>query len=280
MGTTKFFAEGYERDAEHPDWILFPRDSEFRKGLFTPEATQHPAKMQCFIVKAAMEYYGQPGMRVLDPFGGTGTTAIASLLYSGVMTTLIELEDEFMDMLAEMLDKWESSHFISPGQVEVLQGDCRRVLLELPENHFDMIITSPPYSVTAQVGKEVTKFTGILAERKAQMRRYGSSESSNNNIGRLNPFQFNQHMKRVYERCLRVTKPGGLYISVTKDSMNAGVRKYLSQDVIRTAVEQRWEFTGENYKWKAPGGMLQNVQKSKGLEVVLDEDILVFRKPL
>ncbi len=279
MGT-KFFAEGYERDAEHPDWILFPRDSEFRKGLFTPEATQHPAKMQCFIVKAAMEYWGRPGMRVLDPFGGTGTTAIASMVGQGVQTTLIELEDEFMDMLAEMLEKWEGSMFIQPGQVEVLQGDCRRVMLELPENHYDMIITSPPYSVTAQVGKEVTQFTGILAERKAQMRRYGSSESSNNNIGRLNPFQFNMHMKLVYERALRVTKPGGLYVSVTKDSMNKGVRKFLSQEVIRTATGAGWLYEGEQYKWKAPGGLLQNVQKSKGLEVVLDEDILVFRKPV
>ena len=277
-GVATVFGEGYEHDQKHPTWLLFPRDSEWRKQFFIPRATEHPAKMQLHIVKAAVEYYAEPGWRILDPFAGTGSTAMAATM--GCPTTLIELEEHFIEMLREIRQKWvEEGKIESTLDMPIFSGDCRQVMKELPAEHYDMIITSPPYSVTAQVGREVTEFTGVLAERKAQMRKYGSSEANAMNIGRLNPFTFNEAMKRVYAACLRVLKPGGLYVSVTKDSMTAGVRKSLALDTVRIAQSSGLEYFGDWFKWKAPGGLMQNVQKSKGYEIVEDEDIVVFRRP-
>jgi DNA modification methylase len=46
--------------------------------------------------------------------------------------------------------------------VTILNGDCREVLLTLPDNHFDCVVTSPPYwglrdyGVDGQIGLERT----------------------------------------------------------------------------------------------------------------------------
>jgi DNA modification methylase len=289
MMRTKFFGEGYDRDDDH-DWILFPRDSEWRRDLFSPKAEQHPAKMQLYIVKSAIEYYAESGWKVLDPFAGTGSTALAATM--GCKVTLIEIEDLFMEFLQEVRNKWISEKLVDPLDFTIMQGDCRQVLRQLPEKSFDMIITSPPYSVTAQVGevtdngdgtatsKDGTVFTGIVAKRRLEMYKYGSAGADPQNIGRLNVFNFNIAMEKVYERCLRVLKPGGLYVSVTKDAMAAGVRRSLSLDTLRVARSAGFEYFGDWFKWKAPGSMFQNLAKSQGKEVVLDEDIMVFRRPL
>lgn len=275
MEMSKVFAEGLDKEG---DLFLLPRDVEWRKGLYGPDVIQHPAKMQLWIPKLVMEYYGQPGWTVLDPFAGTGTTALAATM--GYPTTLIELEDHFMELLKGVRRKWRDEGLIdSLSQVTILQGDCRRVLPELDESSFDIIITSPPYSVTAQVGKVDESYTGTFAERKRQMFEYGSGGADVRNIGRLNPFMFNQAMRDVFKKCLRVLKPGGLYVSVTKDSMKEGVRQDLHTAIIREAVAAGFDSEPVNWwKWKPPGGMMQAVMKSKGAEVVEDEDIIVLKK--
>lgn len=245
---------------------------------------EHPAKMQMHIVKCVMEYFIEKGeipaqgAKVLDPFGGTGTTALAAL-YGKANVTLVELEKVFMPLLIDLRKKWreaEPEMQEAAERLTLLFGDVRQILHDLPENTFDIVITSPPYA-NLQVGKEVTQFTGSLAAHKAQLRQYGSDGASPQNFGRLNTFMFNQHMKSAYKDIIRVTKPNGLYVSVTKDSMRSGVRNHLNADVIRTVQEAGMVFTGEWWKWKPPGGMMQTMMKSKGADVVEDEDIICFK---
>lgn len=279
------FAAGYEHDTERPNLILLPRDVEWRRQLYPEGVMEHPAKMQMHIVKCVMEYFiakGEipaSGAQVLDPFGGTGTTALAAL-YGGAYVTLVELEKVFMPLLIDLRKKWRESDDLAQREaaerLTLLFGDVRQILHDLPENSFDIVITSPPYA-NLQVGKVKTEFTGSLAAHKAQLSKYGSSEASAQNFGRLNTFMFNQHMKSAYKDIIRVVKPNGLYVSVTKDSMRSGVRNHLNADVIRTVQEVGMVFTGEWWKWKPPGGMMQSMMKSKGADVVEDEDIICFK---
>ncbi len=279
IGVLTDFAPEIARDAERPNLLLLPRDVEWRKGLYGPDVIQHPAKMQLYIPKLILDHYAQPGWKVMDPFAGTGTTALAATM--GYPTTLIEIEDHFMELLKAVRRKWKEEGTIgSISEVTILQGDCRKVLPQLAEAEFDCIITSPPYSVTAQVGKVDESYTGTFAERKKQMHAYGSGGATINNIGRLNPYMFNQAMLDVYRKCLRVLKPGGLYVSVTKDSMKAGERQLLKMPIIQQATAAGFEYTGDWWKWKPPGGMMQAIMKSKGAEVVEDEDVIVFRRPV
>lgn len=269
------FAPTYERNED--GYILFPRDIEWRRSLYPAEVFHHPAKMQMHLVKAVMEAYTKPGDKVLDPFGGTGTTAL--MVMSGRLVTLIELEPQFLEILLQTRRTWREQLPDLGNNLTILSGDSKQVMKSMESDAFDMVFTSPPYA-NLQVGNVQTEFTGQLAEEKARMMEYGSSAAHPQNFGRLNTFAFNLEMGKIYKETVRVLKPGGLYITVTKDQMRAGVRYHYSEDITRICKKNGLEPTGDWWKWAPPGSMLQSVMKSKGSEVVEDEDILVFRKPL
>jgi DNA modification methylase len=268
------YAPDYERDER--GWILFPRDVEQRKALLPDDETRervfaHPAKMQFFLAEEAiLTYTGGEEAVILDPFGGTGTTFLATH-GNAKEVHLIELEDVFFPIL-EAIQKHDNSDTLI-----LHRGDSKVVMRTFDDNFFDLVLTSPPYA-NLQVGKVKTEFTGQLAKVKAEAMQYGSADAHPANFGRLNTFLFNQTMNQIYKEIKRVLKPGGFYVSVTKDQMRAGKRQLLGPEVTRIVQAQGLKYTGDWWKWKAPGGMLQSVMKSKGAEVVEDEDIIVFRK--
>lgn len=272
MNKLKPFTE-FERDGE---WILLPRDQQWRRELYPEEVFDHPAKMQMNIVGEMVTYLTEMGDKVLDPFGGTGTTALAATM--GRKVTLIELEKHYLELLADIKAKWVAEELINYDDFTILAGDSRIILQGIPGDTYDLVLTSPPYA-NLQVGKVNTEFTGQLAAEKANMRKYGASESNPQNFGRLNQFYFQQEMRKIYKQIVRVLKPGGHYVSVTKDQMRAGQRYMYSMDIIKICRECGLEYTGDWFKWKPPGSMLQSVRRSQGFDVVDDEDIIVFKKP-
>lgn len=266
------FAPDYEREG---NLILLPNDVEWRKSLFPLDVMDHPAKLQMHIVKLVCEYFSATGElpehgRILDPFAGTGTTALAA--FWGFQVTLIELEEGYLDILRRMRRSWQEQSLVKYSPV-IYSGDSRAILRDMTESSFDLVLTSPPYA-NLQVGKVKTEFTGDLLRNKSNMGEYAGSVL---NFGRLNTFMFNQQMLKVYREIKRVLKPGGYYVSVTKDSMRNGERQRLSSEVIRMCQECGLKYTGLWWKWKPPGSMLQKVMINKGSEVVYDEDIIAFQ---
>lgn len=274
------FAPQYPRDEN--DWILFPPDIDERRKFY-PHSTDpdglsvfhHPAKMQLLLTQELIRYYTKPGDKILDPFGGTGTTGWGVL--EGRFVTLMELEPVFQPLLDFIKKDWQAA-----GQnLTLMFGDSVPLMKTLPANSFNAIITSPPYA-NLQVGKETEReqeFTGGLRVMKEQMRQYGSDKAHPANFGRYNTFQFNLKMQEVYNQCFRVLVSGGVYVSVTKDSMRGNQRQLLASEVSRYVRKSGLERTEDWYKWKTPGGMMSSVMKSKGSEVVEDEDVVVYRKP-
>lgn len=271
---SKHFGDGYEKDADRPNLFLFPRDVEWRKQLGYPqEVFSHPAKMQLHIVKAVLEYYGKPQDFVLDPFGGTGTTALAAVM--GYPTTLYELEPIYQDILNKLPTALDIQ-----APLTLKFGDSRQLIMSDAPDQYNLVITSPPYA-NLQVGKvgADTVLTGRVAELREQFTAYTAAGAHPLNFGRLNQFTFAQHMRSMYAGIKRVLVPGGLFVSVTKDSMRAGVRQMMSMDLVRDVQSAGLVYTGDWFKWKPPGSMFQEVQKTKGMAVVDDEDLIVFRKP-
>jgi len=257
----KEFAPQYERNEQ--GWILFPRDSAERKELFPDGVFEHPAKMQLHLTRALIEYLTEPGDSVLDPFGGTGTTAIGLLMGRNVV--LIELESHFIEILVELHKRWEGRH---QQKLYVMAGDCRQVMADLPFL-CDVAIFSPPYALIKGKGfKEADRYT-VEAVKK-----YIGGPL---NMSNLNQFQFVQGMNLVYERLYAKLVPKARIAVVTKDTMKGPERQLLSAQVIKQAGKCGFAFE-EWYKWKAPGSMGQAVAHSKGSMVVEDEDILIFRK--
>lgn len=267
------FAPDYPREN---GLIRFPSDEKRRRELFGDEVFHHPAKMWLYLAEEAIKLYSKEGDRILDPFGGTGTTGIGALM--GRYVVLMELEEVFQKILTETKQSWVDKGLIEPSRLALLFGDSRFLLRDLPDSTFDLVLSSPPYA-NLQVGKVKTEFTGALAKHKADLRKYGASESDFRNFGRLSRFDFQHDMIKIYRELVRVMKPGAKYVSVTKDQMNAGERYMYSMDIIRLCEQEGLRYTGDWFKWKPPGGMLAGVMRAKGAELVEDEDIIVMEKP-
>lgn len=256
-------------------WIQLPRDIEYRRSLFPSGVSDHPAKFNLYLVEALVAAYAKPGGVILDPFGGTGSCGVAAL--TGHPVYLCELETGYLDLLGELLVKWNSEHVQASAILKIFAGDCRQTMKALPDDSVDLVISSPPYPHLSLQAK-----SGIIADRAGSGLDVNKYKGSSMNFSRVsNRFLFNKMMKQVYVQLVRVLKPGGLYVSITKDSMSGTDRELLSMEIIREAKLCGLDYTGDWWKFKQPGGMgLGNtINASKGRMVVVEEDAVVLQKP-
>ena len=108
---------------------------------------------------------------------------------------------------------------MQPYKPTILQGDCANVLIEFPDNHFDLIVTSPPY-----------------ADRRAQT--YGGIKPENYSDWFLwRSYQF-----------MRVLKPAGTFILNIKENVKEGERHTYVLELILNLRKQGWLWT-EEFIW-------------------------------
>jgi len=264
------FAENYGRNEE--GWIIFPKDAELRKGLFFPDkVSEHPAKMNLHAQKAMIDYVSKPGETVLDMFGGTGSLMIAAL--DGRRVILIELEDGYFSLINEAVVNLESASPDYVGMVTAIQGD-NRLILPIPVNH---IISSPPYAQAMNIKKVREVKEGrddFFARLDRQMLEYSKSPR---NISKLNTFLYNQNMENVYKLCYQSILPGGSMTINIKDRINNGQRIYLGKWVEKVCMKLGFK-SMEWHRFEATGSSFTADRRSKGLETVDQEDVLIFWK--
>jgi site-specific DNA-methyltransferase (adenine-specific) len=75
----------YFMELAQDHWIIAPESAQ-RVG--------HPAPFPVELAKRLIDFYAYPGAHVLDPFGGSGTTAIAAMR-AGCRATLVEIDEEY-----------------------------------------------------------------------------------------------------------------------------------------------------------------------------------------
>lgn len=265
------FAPEFNRTEE--GWILFPRDQQERKQLFFPEEVmKHPAKMNFHLQQSIIEYVAQPGDVLLDPFGGTGTLMIAAL--QGYRVVLIEIEDGYHALQMRARENLEIQVTDAGQLVTLLHGD-NRLLLPIPCNH---IITSPPYAGAMDIRKVRTKREDApddwLVQQDEQMKEYSKSPR---NISKLNTFMYNMEMDKIYRLCCQSLAIGGTMTTVVKDRIESGKRVYLGKWASKVCERLGMELVTWE-KWKTPGHGFTKIAASQGKEVVLDEDIIIYRR--
>jgi len=264
------FAQGYSREPD-TGWIIFPKDSQFRKQLFFPDAVSlHPAKMNLYLQQACIEQVAKEGEVILDPFGGTGSLMIAAL--QGIRVILIELEEGYHQLEQESKTELERQIPEAANLVTLIHAD-NRMVMPIPCHH---IITSPPYSSalhqrTIRKGAEDDEFVKM----DKQINAYSKSPR---NIGNMNNFLYNQTMEKLYQLCYQSILPGGTLTIILKDRIEN--QKRISLTGWADKVCQRHGFRLELHeKWHTPGIQFTAINKLHGLDVVEDESIMIYRKP-
>jgi len=150
----------------------------------------------------------------------------------------------------------------------------------MPHGQIDKVISSPPYQEGIGHGgkrkkKAVERSKGLWAQGR------DSYSKSKNNIGSLTGKTYLNQMLLVYQQCLKILKPGGLMILITKDFIRDKKRVSLGEDTIKLC--QAAGFTlKEIYYRKIEHPSFWRIlyqQKYPSVEKIDSEDILVFKKP-
>lgn len=97
----------------------------------------HPATFAEEDIQKLIEFFTKEGEVVLDPFIGSGSTAIACM-NTGRTCIGIELYPEWIEVTKKRLG-------IFAEKFNIIQGNVTEVIKTIPSESIDFIVTSPPY---------------------------------------------------------------------------------------------------------------------------------------
>ena len=266
----KQFAPNYPRNEY--GWVKFPSDISYRKELFPEGVNLHQAKANVYLVQAIAEYVSEPGQTLLDPFGGTGTLMVAAIDYRNV--TLIEISDKFHRLQLEAVDKLAELYSGIEEHISLIHAPLQKIL-PIP-NFAHHIIFSPPY---ADILKGTNKSRSQLTKDRQSYDIDEYTHTSPLNLGLMSEFLWKHEMSKVYKKCYDTLNPGGSMTIIIKDHIEAGNRVAMTQMAVDMCMIVGFsQDPKEWFKWAAPGSLYTKIYRSRGMETVDDEDIVVMRK--
>lgn len=133
-------------DLTSTEWVQETKSFFYQKGLGagSPEAKyekMHPAPFSFTDITKLIKFFTKKDGKVLDPFSGVGSTIKACVEVEregfGVELSSNWCKITQQRLLAESKVKLDKEHLIC--------GDSRDLKKFFPKNHFDFIVTSPPY---------------------------------------------------------------------------------------------------------------------------------------
>ena len=134
-------------DLTGKDWLPETKSFFYQKGLGanSPEAQiekLHPAPYSFQDIGHLVRFFTKRGMKVLDPFGGVGSTAKACEV-DGRVCTSIELSEHWHELSIQRLETEVGAG--TSAHHNFINGDSCEELLKLETSSFDFMVTSPPY---------------------------------------------------------------------------------------------------------------------------------------
>lgn len=156
------------------------------------KALKHPASYPISLCEKLIKTFAKKGARVLDPFNGIGSTTVAAKNL-GCEAAGIDLSEEFCQIAQERIGESE--------KITVINGDSFEVLKELPENYFDICITSPPY------------WDILNMKRSADQKDSVNYSDKENDIGNISDYDgFISTLSSLFALVKRDLKKGGYCI--------------------------------------------------------------------
>ncbi len=260
-----------------------------RAGRYLPACAKHPGKMLPELARRIVTAYSTPGDVVVDPMCGIGTTLIEGAAL-GRRCVGVELEARWAELADANLD-----HILLAGQrrlADVRVGDARAlpdVVADL-SGAVDLIATSPPYACeAARIDRPAWLAGGTMRDQTS--RNYSTDPA---NLGHSRGDAYATAMAEVYAACFAVLRPGGLFVTVTKNMRRGGQLVDLAATTQQLATAAGFAYLQHVVALLAgvrDGGLvarpsfwqLTQIRKARAkgdpVHVVVHEDVLVFVKP-
>jgi DNA modification methylase len=192
----------------------------------------HPAGFPETLVQGFIEFFTKPGMWVLDPFMGTGSTLLAARA-SGRNAVGVEINSRYVAIAKNRLHE---SYGPSDTKQLALRGDSRDLVglaekKSLPK--MDFCITSPPY------WNQLKRASLRQRERadKGWDTRYSNDSRDIGNIDEYQEFLKTQSL--IFGQVDEVVKRGGYLVVVTNNVFFQGRLYPLAFDTM-TSLSERW----------------------------------------
>lgn len=271
-------------DLNGSQWLPETKSFFYQKGLGAkhPHAQierQHPAPFSFQDISHLVTFFTKKGMKVIDPFGGVGSTAKACEL-EGRVCTSIELQKKWHDLAIERLEK-EVGEGTSKKHTFIL-GDTREELKKIDSSSFDFMVTSPPYwsILNKKADYKVKK------ERLANNLATNYSDNDKNDLANIDDYSEFLHalVDDVFLECGRILRPKKYMCLVVSDFRNKSEFISFHSDLIQ-ALNRRT--TTDNYRLTLQGVkvLLQNHKTLLPygypfayVENIHHQYILIFRK--
>lgn len=223
------------------DWLLRTKSFVFsEKSKLDKPAYNHPAPFLVKDVQKFIEMFTKKGMIVLDPFMGSGTTAIASFL-SERKSIGIDLNIEYRDLAKTRFDDLD---MIENNDYHYIVGDS---LVEIDKiDEVDYIITSPPYHNILQ-----NKSKGLRDDRSSRGYRNGSRQGvefyseKEMDLGNQESYEdfielFSNIMKKAYKKL----KPGAYCSIIISDFTVDKKEVFVHGDIVNLMQGLGFNFVG------------------------------------
>lgn len=276
-------------DLNGTQWLPETKSFFYQKGLGPkhPHAQierQHPAPYSFQDIAHLVLFFTKKGMKVLDPFGGVGSTAKACALNSRECVS-IELQDKWHELSKERIAKEvfeEDSLFAKEHTMPIfINGDSREVLKSFADKSFDFMVTSPPY-------------WGILnkkADHKVKKERLANDLATNysddaNDLANMTKYEefLKVLVEEVFMQCARVLKLKKYMCLVVSDFRNKSEYISFHSDLIQH-LNKRTTADGCKLQLQGTKILLQNHKSLipygypfAYVENIHHQYVLIFRK--
>jgi DNA modification methylase len=151
---------------------------------------EHPAVFPIEIPLRLAKLFSFYGETVLDPFGGTGTTARA-VIPIGRKAVCVDQNPDYVKTIKKECGKLQNGHGPEFEPLLAVRGDSRKLSF-IEDNSVGLVVTSPPYWNKAN---------------------HGASED---NLGNIESYtEFLEGIRPVFEECYRTLMPGRKMCVVT-----------------------------------------------------------------
>lgn len=159
---------------------------------------KHPASYPISLCEKLIRTFSKKGCTVLDPFNGIGSTTVAARNL-GCNAVGIDLSQEFCEIAQQRVDQQVINNMSS--NIEIICGDSFDVLKTLPDEKFDICITSPPY------------WDILNMQRSADKKENKNYSDKTNDVGNIQNYDvFLKTLSQLFAEVKRTLKKGGYCI--------------------------------------------------------------------
>ena len=156
------------------------------------KAYKHPASYPVCLCEKLIRTFSRTNAKVLDPFNGIGSTTVAAKNLA-CEAVGIDLSEDFCSIAQQRV--------AGDDKIEIICGDSFEVLQTLPENYFDLCVTSPPY------------WDILNMKRSADQRDSVNYSDKQNDIGNIADYQeFVTALSSLFSSVHRVLRKGAYCI--------------------------------------------------------------------